>query len=154
MVWRHASRVDNQTYTNGSNPHNYEDKLEKGILYEVIRDIYVTHSNHSEKARSFMPAAVRVRADNWYRNGCIRAGPDLGFDNNGLLHVSWFTGDDQMLGTCYDNSADGGQNFSTSIPLLVDELEATGEANLGVDVKDNVWIPTTDARDENNTMSL
>ncbi len=150
VLWRHASHVNNQTYTNGSNPYNYEDKLEKGVIYEVIRDIYVTHSNDSGKAESFVQP-VRIHEDNWYMNGCPGAGPDLGFDSNGVLHVGWFTGGADMPGTYYANSTNGGKNFSTPLPLLVDEWVATSETNLGIDGKDNVWITTTDGRDENNT---
>ncbi|MDF0680589.1 MAG: sialidase family protein [Candidatus Nitrosocosmicus sp.] len=150
VLWRHASHVNNQTYTNGSNPYNDDEKLEKGLIYEVIRDIYVTHSNDSGKAESFAPA-VRIHEDNWYMNGCPSAGPDLGFDSNGVLHVGWFTGGAEMPGTYYANSTNGGKNFSAPLPLLVDEWVAAKETNLGVDGKDNVWVTTTDARDENNT---
>lgn len=150
VLWRHASHINNQTYTNGSNIYNYEDKLEKGVIYEVIRDIYVTHSNDSGKAESFVPA-VRIHEDNWYMNGCPGAGPDLGFDSNGVLHVGWFTGGGEMPGTYYANSTNGGKNFSAPLPLLVDEWVATSETNLGIDGKDNVWITTTDGRDDNNT---
>jgi len=84
-------------------------------------------------------------------NGCPSAGPDLGFDSNGVLHVGWFTGGAEMPGTYYANSTNGGKNFSVPLPLLVDKWVAAKETNLDVDGKDNVWITTTDARDENNT---
>jgi hypothetical protein len=84
-------------------------------------------------------------------NGCPSAGPDLGFDGNGVLHGGWFTGGGDFPGTYYVNSTDGGKNFSEPLPILVDEWVATSETNLGIDGKDNVWISTTDSRDENNT---
>ncbi len=150
VLWRHASHTNNQTYTNGSNPYNNEEKLAKGVIYEVIRDIYITHSNDSGKAESFVPA-TRVHADNWYMNGCPSAGPDLGFDSNGVLHVGWFTGGADMPGTYYANSTNNGISFSKPLPILVDEWVAASETNLGIDGKDNVWITTTDSRNENNT---
>ncbi|WP_148685908.1 sialidase family protein [Candidatus Nitrosocosmicus hydrocola] len=150
VLWRHASHVDRQTYSNGTNPYNYEDKLEEGVIYQVIRDIYITHSNDSGKAESFVNA-TRVHADNWYMNGCPSAGPDLGFDSNGILHVGWFTGGAAMPGTYYANSTDGGKNFSKPLPILVAEWVPTSETNLAVDGKDNVWITTSDSRNENNT---
>lgn len=150
VLWRHASHVNNQTYTNGSNPYNYEDKLEKGVVYEVIRDIYITHSNDPGKAESFVPA-IRIHDDNWYMNGCPSAGPDLGFDSNGVLHVGWFTGGGDMPGTYYANSTDAGNNFSEPLPILVDEWIPASETNLAIDGKDNVWITTTDSRDDNST---
>lgn len=151
LIWRHASHINNQTYTDGSNPYNYEDKLEKGVIYEVIRDIYVTRSNDSGKAQTFLPA-VRVHADNWYMNGCPSAGPDLGFDSKGVLHVGWFTGGGEMPGTYYANSttaAVSSLNFSEPLPILVDDWMPTSETNLGIDGRDNVWMATTDARDDN-----
>lgn len=150
VLQRHASHVNNQTYINGSNPYNDDEKLEKGLIYEVIRGIYVTHSNNSGKGEFFV-LAVRIHEDNWYMNGCPSAGPDLGFDSNGVLHVGWFTGGAEMPGTYYANSTNGGKNFSVPLPLLVDKWVAAKETNLDVDGKDNVWITTTDARDENNT---
>lgn len=119
-------------------------------MSQILRDIYVTHSNDSGKAESFVPF-VRIHEDNWYMNGCPSAGPDLGFDSNGLLHVGWFTGGGEMLGTYYANSTDGGKNFSRPLPLLVDEWVLASETNLGVDGKDNVWVTTADGRGENNT---
>lgn len=56
-----------------------------------------------------------------------------------------------MPGTYYANSTDGGKNFSQPLPILVAEWSTTSETNLAVDGKDNVWITTTDSRNENNT---
>ncbi len=147
VLWRHASHTDRETYTNGTNPYNYEDKLAEGVIYQVIRDIYITHSNDSGRAESFVPP-IRVHADNWYMNGCPSAGPALGFDSNGVLHVGWFTGGAALPGTYYANSTDAGKNFSKPLPILVDEWVPTSQTNLAIDGKNNVWITTTDGRND------
>ena len=150
VLWRHASHIDKETYANGTNPYNYDDKLAEGVIYQVIRDIYITHSNDSGRAESFVPP-IRVHADNWYMNGCPSAGPALGFDSNGILHVGWFTGGAELPGTYYANSTDAGKNFSKPLPILVDEWVPTSQTNLAIDGKDNVWITTTDGRNETDT---
>ena len=53
-MWRHANHNAKETYSNGSNSYNYKDKLANGVIYQVIRDIYITHSNDSGKAESFV----------------------------------------------------------------------------------------------------
>lgn len=153
VLWRHANHTAKETYSNGSNPYNYEDKLGEGVIYEVIRDIYITHSNDSGKAESFVPA-TRVHADNWYMNGCPSAGPALGFDSNGVLHVSWFTGGAEMPGTYYANSTDGGKNFSKPLPVLADEWVPQSQSNLSIDEKDNVWMSITDGRNDTTSHIL
>lgn len=150
VLWRHANHTAKETYTNGSNPYNYGDKLGEGVIYEVIRDIYITHSNDSGKAESFVPA-TRVHADNWYMNGCPSAGPALGFDSNGVLHVIWFTGGSSMPGTYYANSTDSGKNFSKPLSILTDEWIPQSQSNLAIDGKDNVWMTLTDGRNDTNT---
>ncbi len=150
VLWRHASHIDRETYTNGSNPYNYDDKLAEGVVYQVIRDIYITHSNDSGRAESFVPP-IRVHADDWYMNGCPSAGPALGFDSNGVLHVGWFTGGAELPGTYYANSTDSGKNFSKPLPILVDEWVPTSQTNLAIDGKNNVWITTTDGRNDTDT---
>lgn len=157
MIWRHASHVDSKTYENGSNPYNYEDKLEKGVIYEVIRDVYVTHSTDNGEAESFVKP-VLVNEDNWFMNGCPGAGPDLDFDSKGNLHVGWFTGGGNQPGTYYTNSTNINNtnnnnrlNFTNPLPLLTDEWIPTSETNLVVDGQDNVWVTTTDSRNANNS---
>jgi hypothetical protein len=149
ILWRHANHTAKETYSNGSNPYNYEDKLGEGVIYEVIRDIYITHSNDSGKAESFVPA-IRIHADNWYMNGCPSAGPALGFDSKGVLHVSWFTGGGAMPGTYYANSTDSGNNFSKPLPVLADKWVPQSQSNLAIDGNDNVWMAITDGRNDTN----
>jgi hypothetical protein len=150
VLWRHASHVDRETYSNDSNAYNYDDKLAEGVIYQVIRDIYITHSNDSGRAETFVPP-VRVHADNWYMNGCPSAGQALGFDSNGMLHVGWFTGGAALPGTYYANSTDSGKDFTKPLPVLVDEWIPTSQTNLAIDGKDNVWITTTDGRNDTDT---
>ena len=134
VLWRHANHTAKETYSNGTNPYNYKDKLTEGVIYEVIRDIYITHSNDSGKGESFV-SPVRVHADNWYMNCCPSAGPALAFDKNETLHVAWFTGGAALPGTYYANSTEAGKNFSKPLPILVDKWVPTSQTNLAIDGK-------------------
>ena len=78
MMWRHASHDTAETYSNGSNPFNYDEKLEKGVIYEVVRDVFVSHSTDNGLAGNFS-SPVKVHNDTWYMNGCPSAGPSLSF---------------------------------------------------------------------------
>lgn len=42
MLWQHANYAAKETYSNDSNPYNYEGKLGQGVIYEVMR--YLQHS--------------------------------------------------------------------------------------------------------------
>ena len=150
MAWRHASHETAETYSNGSNPFNYEEKLEEGVIYEVVRDVFVSHSTDDGLISNFS-SPVKVHNDAWFMNGCPSAGPSLSFDPNGRLHVAWFTGGGEMPGTYYAFSDDKGQSFSDPLPVLTDEWIPPADSNLVVDSQNNIWISTADKRNENHT---
>lgn len=150
MAWRHASHDTAETYSNGSNPFNYDDKLEEGVIYQVVRDVFVAHSIDDGLISNLSPP-VKVQDDSWLMNGCPSAGPSLSFDPNGRLHVTWFTGGGEMPGTYYAFSDDRGQSFSTPLPVLTDEWIPPADSNLAIDSQNNIWITTADKRNENHT---
>ena len=150
MMWRHASHDTAETYSNGSNPFNYDEKLEKGVIYEVVRDVFVSRSTDNGLAANFS-SPVKVHNDTWYMNGCPSAGPALSFDPNERLHVAWFTGGGEMPGTYYAFSDDKGQSFSEPLPVLTDEWIPPADSNLALDGQNNIWITTADKRNENHT---
>jgi hypothetical protein len=150
MAWRHASHDTAETYSNGSNPFNYDEKLEEGVIYEVVRDVFVAHSTDNGLI-SNLSSPVKVHNDSWFMNGCPSAGPSLSFDPNDRLHISWFTGGGEMPGTYYAFSEDKGQSFSTPLAVLTDEWIPPADSNLAIDNQNNVWITTADKRNENHT---
>jgi hypothetical protein len=150
MAWRHASHDTAETYSNGSNPFNYDEKLGEGVAYQVVRDVFVAHST-DDGLISNLSAPVKVHNDSWFMNGCPSAGPSLSFDPNGRLHVTWFTGGGEMPGTYYVFSDDNGQSFSTPLPVLTDEWIPPADSNLAIDSQNNIWITTADKRNENHT---
>jgi hypothetical protein len=150
MAWRHASHDTAETYSNGSNPFNYDEKLEEGVIYEVVRDVFVAHSTDDGLISNLSPP-VKVHNDSWFMNGCPSAGPSLSFDPNDRLHVTWFTGGGEMPGTYYAFSDDNGQSFSTPLPVLTDEWIPPADSNLAIDNQNNIWLTTADKRNENHT---
>lgn len=150
MAWRHASHETAETYSNGSNPFNYDEKLEEGVIYEVIRDVFVSHSTDDGLLSNFS-SPVKVYNDAWYMNGCPSAGPSLTFDPNNRMHVAWFTGGSEMPGTYYAYSDDRGVTFSNPLPVLTDEWIPPADSNLAVDGQNNIWITTADKRNANHT---
>jgi hypothetical protein len=86
-----------------------------------------------------------VGNDNWYMNGCPDAGPGMDFDNQGRMHIAWFTGSEtapQGQGFYYAQSDDKGQTFSNPIPirLLSEQWIPPTTQYLVTDAQDNSWI--------------
>ncbi len=81
-----------------------------------IRDIVVARSNDHGTTWS---APVRVHADDWKFDACPHAGPAIATDDNGTLHVTWWTGKEGSAGVFYAQSTDGGKTFAPAIPLGV-----------------------------------
>jgi hypothetical protein len=81
-----------------------------------IRDIVVARSNDHGATWS---APVRVHADDWKFDACPHAGPAIATDDDGTLHVTWWTGKEGSAGVFYARSTDGGKTFDQPIPLGV-----------------------------------
>ena len=93
-----------------------------GHLYLAWRHIFADGSRDmalatsSDGGRSFSPP-VRVHADGWQIDGCPHAGPSLGVDDAGVVHVVWYSGEQSAPGVFYARSHDGGTSFGERTTL-------------------------------------
>lgn len=110
-----------------------------------IRDIAVVHSNDGGQSFS---EPVRVHADGWVFPGCPHAGADLAVDNEGRLHVAWYTGTPSDPGAYYAISADGGRSFGAPTRLTPPGPIPTTQVALASDAEGNVWVAWEDPEGE------
>ena len=59
----------------------------------------------------------RVSEDDWQINACPHHGPSLSISAAGTYHVAWYTNGKVRKGLFYARSSDGGQTFSSPIPI-------------------------------------
>jgi hypothetical protein len=59
----------------------------------------------------------RVSEDDWQINACPHHGPSLSISAAGTYHVAWYTSGKARKGLFYARSGDGGQTFSSPIPI-------------------------------------
>jgi hypothetical protein len=59
----------------------------------------------------------RVSEDDWQINACPHHGPSLSISAAGTYHVAWYTNGKVRKGLFYARSRDGGQTFSSPIPI-------------------------------------
>jgi len=59
----------------------------------------------------------RVSEDDWQINACPHHGPSLSISVAGTYHVAWYTNGKVRKGLSYARSSDGGQTFSSPIPI-------------------------------------
>ncbi|KAF6243369.1 hypothetical protein C6988_03755 [Nitrosopumilus sp. b1] len=113
------------------------------IKYSTARDIVISHTLDGGKGEKWSEP-VRVQEKKWMFNGCISIGPGLTFDNQGRLHLSYFTGtgEDGKMGYYYVYSDDKGETFSDPIPIFSADYIAPihNGAALTVDDDGIAWI--------------
>jgi hypothetical protein len=83
-----------------------------------VRDIVVAGA---EPGSSEFGSPVRVAEDDWVFPGCPHAGPSLKADEQGRLHVGWYTGESDRQGIWHTTSADHGRSFERGSALLTDD---------------------------------
>ena len=59
----------------------------------------------------------RISEDDWQINACPHHGPSLSISAAGTYHVAWYTNGKVRKGLFYARSRDGGQTFSSPIPI-------------------------------------
>jgi hypothetical protein len=137
----------NKYITNNSDSE-YVDKtaLEQGLIevpiYSTVRDIVISHTTDNGNGLQFSQP-VKVQGLEWYMNGCPSVGAGMQFDNNGTMHVGYFTGNGtDGAGYYYVQSEDMGQIFSKPIPLHTAEFVPPSHTNmdLAIDKNNNIWI--------------
>lgn len=109
-----------------------------------VRDIAIARS--TDGARSFSTPAP-VHRDGWVFSGCPHAGPTIAVDDDGGVHVAWYTGRDGAQGTYYAASRDGGRSFGAPLALLTGEWVPPSIARVAVDGAD-VWLAWDDRRED------
>jgi hypothetical protein len=87
----------------------------------------------------------RVHEDHWVLNGCPDIGPDLAVDAENVLHAIWYTGAPGRQGLWYATSADGGQTFTSPMPVLTDQRLPPSEAKLAT-LGGSTWVTWEDRR--------
>lgn len=92
-----------------------------------VRDIVVAKS--TDHGASWQEP-VRAHADNWVFDGCPHAGPSLQVDDNGRVHIAWWTGKQGSAGVWYARSDDAGRTFSAPVPLGVAEFSRPAHVQL------------------------
>ena len=80
-----------------------------------VRDVVVARS---PDGGANWEAPVRVHSDEWVFGGCPHAGPGLAVDQDGRVHVAWYTGKEGRPGLYFASSHDGGITFSEPASLL------------------------------------
>ena len=78
------------------------------ILPGDVRDVVVARSDDGGVTWG---EPVRPRADGWVFPGCPHAGPSMRLDEQGRIHVAWWTGKAGEAGVWYARSDDLGATF-------------------------------------------
>lgn len=106
------------------------------VLPGSIRDIVVARSVDGGASWS---DPTRVHADDWVFEGCPHAGPAMTVDEQGRLHVAWYTGAEGRQGLWYAASVDGGVTFDTPTPLLDNQVAPPSIVSLAADGAGSLW---------------
>ena len=106
-----------------------------------IRDIVVARSNDHG---STWTEPVRVHADDWKFDACPHAGPAIATDDNGTLHVTWWTGKEGSAGVFYAQSTDGGKTFAPAIPLGVAKYSRPAHVQMALASNNRVIVTWDD----------
>jgi hypothetical protein len=106
-----------------------------------IRDIVVARSNDHGATWS---EPVRVHADDWKFDACPHAGPAIATDDNGTLHVTWWTGKEGSAGVFYAQSTDGGKTFAPAIPLGVAQYSRPAHVQMALASNNRVVVTWDD----------
>lgn len=120
------------------------------LFEKDVRDIVVARS--TDGGRSFS-SPVRVAADDWTFPACPHAGPGLVTDEEGRLHMAWYTGKEAAPGLYYARTegarTEGGEmKFGSAVPLLTDERVPPSQVALGPGDAGSLWLAWEDRRPE------
>ncbi len=114
------------------------------VLPGNIRDIVIASSRDRGRTWS-LPA--RVHADDFVFEGCPHAGPSMQVDDQGSIHIAWWTGREGAAGVYYARSDSGAGGFGSPVPLGVATFARPAHVQLALDGPDRMLIAWDDARD-------
>jgi hypothetical protein len=108
-----------------------------GALYLAWRSVAPGNVREVVVARSTDHGAtwsepVRAQQDGWVFDGCPHAGPSLQVDDEGRVHIAWWSGKQGAAGVWYAQSGDGARSFSTPTPLGVAEFSRPAHVQLAL----------------------
>jgi hypothetical protein len=106
-----------------------------------VRDVVVARSGDHGQTFS---APVVVHDQGWVYPGCPHAGPAMQVDDQGRLHVAWWTGKEGIAGVYYARSDDGAKTFGTYVPLGVAEFSAPAHVQLALGPDNTVLVAWDD----------
>lgn len=100
-------------------------RVSPGNVREVVIARSVDRGNTWEQP-------VRVQRDGWVFDGCPHAGPSLQVDDQGRVHIAWWSGKQGGAGVWYASSDDGARSFSQPAPLGVAEFSRPAHVQLAL----------------------
>jgi hypothetical protein len=106
-----------------------------------VRDVVVAKSTNQGKTWG---QPVRVHADNWKFDACPHAGPAMSIDDEGTIHITWWTGKEGSAGVYYANSKDGGTTFSEPVALGVAQYSRPAHVQLALAANRRVIVAWDD----------
>ena len=112
----------------------------RAILPGDVRDVVVTKSVDGGQTWG---KPVRPRPDGWVYPGCPHAGPSLEVDEEGRVHVAWWTGKEGEAGVYYARSGDGGETF-TAQAIATGERARPAHIQLALAPADGVFLAWDD----------
>lgn len=124
---------------------------EDGIVYIAWRKIFDGGIRDNALARSTDGGQTfseprAIHRDGWEFAGCPHAGPSLALDDQGRVHATWYTGEDDSQGLWYAVSDDRGESFTEPLAILTDTWVPPSQARLAVD-GGSVWVAWDDRRE-------
>jgi hypothetical protein len=106
-----------------------------------IRDVVVAKSTDDGNTWS---TPVLVHADNWKFDACPHAGPAIALDDEGRLHIAWWTGKEGSAGVYYAHSTDGARTFSEPIAMGIAQFSRPAHVQLALSSRNRVIVAWDD----------
>lgn len=96
-------------------------------------------TNSSDRGETFS-TIHKIANDRFLTGQCITAGAPMEFDNQGVLHVAWYTGKESGQGIYYAKSSDNGSTFSNPYPINAGDFVPPSKYDMSVDDNHYSWI--------------
>jgi hypothetical protein len=121
------------------------------ILPGNIRDIVVARSDDRGATWS---TATRAHDDGWVFDACPHAGPSVAVNDDGRVHVAWYTGVSGAPGIYMAASSDRGATFNEPRAISSAEWVPPSQVKLAVDGRGHILAAWDDRRHETPVLNL